>query len=119
MASSSSDDTRDGGVFDKRLRDAPFDFRYYSNGKLNVPEQEEIYKMLDDALFPNNQLVEKAPGLIRHPSTCGKKFEKGEHVYTCECGRDDKVLLCSDCFDPDQHQNCSFTMRRDGLLALY
>jgi hypothetical protein len=66
----------------KRLREAPFDFSYYSISShlFNPPTQNEINKMLDNALFPAPQLVEKAVELIRKPSTCGKKFYTGELV---------------------------------------
>jgi hypothetical protein len=111
----SSPTTRIENTLAKKLRDAPFDFSYYGELKFNPPLKEEVYSMLDNALFPAPQLTEKAAEFIRKPTKCGRKFISGESVRSCDCGRDINCLLCDDCYDPEQHQNCNSAIRRDSM----
>lgn len=78
--------------FREQLDKMPFQLRYYVDGAFSPPTQQQVYGLLDSALFADS-LLDKPSQLVRPPSHCGKKFAYDEAVYSCDCGRDNNCLL--------------------------
>ena len=70
-----------------------YDSGYFDHLRQGMQQQER------DRLRPDREADDVSPSL------CGKRFVRGDRVYSCrDCGEDSRCVMCADCFENSEHR---------------